>query len=219
MRQNTFPVPFLLHPDGQPWEPRWRPVAAEQIFDAMDRFHRGEISEDELRQDRNREGIKFWLWYMHHKDDERRKCIGRPYVSHDAYITWRRYYFAVPEGKRLHRDGAHALCTIPKKSWAGLDGLHHEHVVPQFQSLDRIILEGLDPEWVIACNLDAVITEREARLLPRRHPNPDIPWLRYAGSGIKFVVNPTWTPEERAALEQYDLIYEGEIEAYRGYDG
>jgi hypothetical protein len=41
------------------------------------------------------------------------------------------------------------------------------------------------------------------------HPDPAVPWLRYADSGIKFIENPRWTPAERAALEQFGLLFMG----------
>lgn len=112
----------------------------------------------------------------HHSDQEfegfprkRWKNIGRPYWSHDAYSTFRKYFFLIPEAERFARDGALAHCTLPKKKRNKLDGLHHEHVVPQKDSLD-LLISGEDPALVVARNLGAVITEREARDLPPRHP-------------------------------------------------
>jgi hypothetical protein len=211
-----LPNPFHA-PDPGPWEPRMRPIALAAIIDALRRYRAGEITEAELRKDKNRVGIKYWLWYMHHPDNERWKNIGRPYWSHDAYTTWRRYYFAVPENKRIApRDRGPAYCTLPKKSWAGPDGLLHEHVVPQKVSLNLLINDGVDPQIVLARNIGAVITVREDRRLPSKsnHLDPNVPWLRYAGTGIRFISNPNWSVEERAALARYDLLFHGDIEAF-----
>jgi hypothetical protein len=74
------------------------------------------VREAALRADKNVEGIKYWLWYMHHPDDNRWKNLGRPYRSLDAFLTWRRYYLLLPDHERLDRHpsfGAtrrHAIC-------------------------------------------------------------------------------------------------------------
>lgn len=206
-----YPDPFQPYTKGA-WEQRKRPEALTAIRRALQRWRDGEISEDILRHDRNPDGIKVWLWLMHHPHNERWKNIGRPNWSLDAYLTWRRYYFAVPEEKRLASDGAPHLRTLPKESWAGEDGLHHEHVVPQSVSLKRL-MAGHNPELVLACNVSAVITIRERDKLPSRatHPDPDNPWIRYRGTGIQMIENPSWSATERAALAQHDLLYRGEI--------
>lgn len=206
------PNPFQDHPEGS-WEVRMRSRALAAIRDALARYRRGEASEAELRADKNVEGIKYWLWYMHHPDDNRWKNLGRPCWSLDAYLTWRRYYLQLPDHKRLDRQGLPAVASFPKK-WAGEDALVHEHVVPQKALLD-LLIRGDDPETVLSWNIGAVITKREDRRLPTssHHPNPSDPWVRYAGTGIKFITNPRWTRAEREALQRHDLLFEGDLQA------
>lgn len=212
------PDPFQQNPKTGPWESRVWPEALAAVKRAVARYQVGEITWNIFKDDGNREGAKFWLWYMHHPRDERWKNISRPNWSYDAYVTWRRYYFSVPEALRLAPDGAPHLRTMPKERWASLDGLHHEHVVPQSKSLQRL-KAGVDPEHVLRCNISAVITIRERdherlRLFRSSHPDPDDPWLRYQGTGIKMIENPAWTVAERAALARYDLLHLGSIPPY-----
>src|SRR5262245_34765397 len=98
------PNPFQAHPLG-PWESRMRPVALAAIVDALRRYRAGEISRDALREDKNRHGIKYWLWYMHHPDNNYWKNIGRPYWSYDAYLTWRRCYYGLAANERVAKNG------------------------------------------------------------------------------------------------------------------
>lgn len=205
-----LPNPFQDHPAG-PWELRMRPRALVAIREALARYQRGEISVAELRADKNKAGIKYWLWHMQHPDDNRWKNLGRPYWSLDAYLTWQRYYFRLPEHERRDRYGLPAVESFPKK-WAGEDALVHEHVVPQKILLDHLI-RGDDPETVLSWNIGAVITRREDRRLPTtsHHPNPSDPWLRYAGTGINFIPNPRWTAAELEALRKHGLLFVGDI--------
>jgi hypothetical protein len=207
------PDPFFEYPGGD-WETAMRPLALRAVEDAMRRYRAGLITRDDLCKDMNKEGIKYWLWYMHHKHDNRRKNLGRPYWSLVAYVTWRRYYFDVEPGRRLARDGGAAKCTLQKRGKAKKDGLYHEHVVPQNQSLKLIIDEGVPPAVVLGRNIGAVITVGENDLLPPIHEDPTDPWLRYRGTGIQFIENPKWTKAERDALIRYDLLWTKPIPAF-----
>ena len=200
------PDPFQDHPEGA-WEQRYRVRAEEAVADALARHRRGQISEKELRGDRNESGIKFWLWYMHHPPHEVWKKVGRPYWSVDAYESWKRAYFALPESKRLARDGGPSLRTIPRTA-AGDDWIIHEHVVPQKVLLDLLIHKGKPVRETLDLNIGAVITKREDRTLPTRssHPDPSDPWKRYAGTAIRFIPNPGWTGDQERALERYKLV-------------
>lgn len=207
------PDPFFSYPGGD-WETAKRPEAIAAVEDAMRRHDDRLITRKALCDEWSPEGIKFWLWFMHHRHSNRWKNLGRPYWSILAYTTWRRYYFAIPPGKRLARDGGPAERTLQKRGKAGEDGLYHEHVVPQNQSLKLIIDERMPPAVVLARNIGAVITVGESRLLPDVHPDPTDPWLRYRGTGIQFIENPRWTQEERDALIRYDLLWDQPIPAF-----
>ena len=107
----------------------------------------------------------------------------------------------------LSRDGGPALATIPKRRANGDRGLVSEHVVPKMV-MKRLLL---DPPGSIAdllrLNICAVVTLAEDRRLVRAdHDDPFNPWVRYAGTGIRFIENPGWRDAERADLAQYDLI-------------
>lgn len=171
------------------------------------RFRCGLVSEKELRQDKNMAGIKFWLWYMHHPPHEVWKKVGRPYWSVEAYASWKRAYFALPEANRVGRDARPSLASIPRRA-AAPDWLVHEHVVPQKVLLDLLITKAQPVAKVLDLNMGAVITRREDRLLPTisSHPDAGDPWRRYAGTGITFIPNPAWSRSQRTALERHDLI-------------
>jgi hypothetical protein len=49
-------------------------------------------------------------------------------------------------------------------------------------------------------------SEAYRRLVRADHDDPFDPWLRYAGTDIRFINNPIWTDSERADLDRYDLI-------------
>jgi hypothetical protein len=200
------PDPFQHHPAG-PWEERHRPLAVAAIEDALDRHAAGLASREELGQDKNPRGIKYWLWYMQHPPHEVWKKIGRPYWSVDAYRAWKAQFLKTPPDRRYARDGGPALATIPRRG-AGEDWLIHEHVVPQKVLRELLLSRSRPVSEILALNIGAVITRREDRRLPTRssHPEPTDPWRRYAGAGIRFVPNPQWTPEQVAALERHDLI-------------
>jgi hypothetical protein len=200
------PNPFFEYPGGD-WETAMRPIAIAAVEDAMCRYAAGLITRKELWEDKNKRGIKYWLWYMHHKDGNRWKNLGRPYWSIVAYTTWRRYYFAVPRGLRLARDGGAHVDTLQKRTKAGKDGLYHEHVVPQETSFRLIFDKGEPPAVVLGRNIGAVITVGENDKLRRDHQDPTDPWLRYKGSGIQFIENPRWTKAQRDALIRYDLLW------------
>ena len=203
---GLHPNPFQDHPSG-PWESQYRPRAEREVADALDRYRRGLISERGLRDDKNRSGIKFWLWYMHHPPHEVWKKVGRPYWSVDAYGSWKRAYFALPESKRFARDGGPSLPSIPRRA-AGDDWLIHEHVVPQKVLLDLLIAQAEPVGRILDLNIGAVITRREDRTLPTRssHPDSSDPWKRYAGTTIQFIPNPNWTSDQERALERHNLV-------------
>ena len=156
--------------------------------------------------DRNPETGRYWLWRMHHRDNEIWKCLGRPNWSVLAYTSWRRQYLSVPLNARLGKDGHPALATLPKQK-AGLLGLRHEHVVPMNLMLQGLLADEVTAQEAVRLNQDAIILVAEDRLLDKSgHPDIRDPWRRYAGTGIKFIPNPTWSPARREALDCYGLI-------------
>lgn len=76
--------------------------------------------------------------------------------------------------------------------------------------MKRLILEEPDTvEELIRHNLCAVVTRAEdQRLVRDGHPDPFDPWLRYRGTGIRFIENPAWSKEERSALVRHGLLAE-----------
>lgn len=204
------PNPFFEYPGGD-WETAMRPIAIAAVEDALVRYRHGLITRKELWGDKNKAGIKYWLWYMHHKDGNRWKNLGRPYWSIVAYTTWRHYYFAEPPERRLASDGGAHERTLQKITKAKHEGLYHEHVVPQKTSFDLIMDKGELPAVVLGRNIGAVITVGENVGLRRDHPDPTDPWLRYKGSGIQFIENPKWTKAQRDALIRYDLLWDKSI--------
>jgi hypothetical protein len=82
-----------------------------------------------------------------------------------------------------------------------------EHVVPK-KVMKRLLLD--QPGSIadlLRLNICAVVTLAEDRRLVRAdHDDPFDPWLRYAGTDIRFINNPIWTDSERADLDRYDLI-------------
>jgi hypothetical protein len=199
------PNPFFEYPGGD-WETAMRPKAIAAVQEALARHRVGLITRQELWGDKNEDGIKYWLWFMHHKDGNRWKNLGRPYWSIIAYTTWRRYYFAVPPDRRLAADGGAHVETLQKRTLAGRDGLYHEHVVPQKTSFE-LIMKGVPVAEVLGRNIGAVITVGENSALRSDCPDPTDPWLRYKGSGIQFIENPKWTKAQRDALIRYDLLW------------
>jgi hypothetical protein len=216
---HYFPDPFVIDPFDDPEVER-----EKRSIDALTRLiadvHSGKLSEDVFFA-RSRSGFsdlkpetgRHWLWRVHHRPHEVWKCLGRPNWSVAAYRSWREQYFATPEAKRHDRNGHPKLATFPKKA-AGLKGLRHEHVVPMGLML-RSLLDGvISPEKAIKLNQDAIITiEEDHRLDKSGHPDLHDPWRRYAGSGVRFIPNPTWDEAHRSDLARYDLVAsEGEVE-------
>ena len=86
--RSLYPNPFQEHDLG-PWEERMRPVCLLAIKAALELFKASEITEAILRDDRDRKGIKRYLWNMHHPENGRWKYLGRPFWSTRAYTAWR----------------------------------------------------------------------------------------------------------------------------------
>jgi len=109
----------------------------------------------------------------------------------------------VQEIAAKHKVHPNQVSTWKRRAVGGLG----EHVVPK-KVMKRLLL---DPPGSIAdllrLNICAVVTLAEDRRLVRAdHDDPFNPWVRYAGTGIRFIENPGWRDAERADLAQYDLI-------------
>ena len=200
------PDPFIPYPTGD-WEAAKLPEAIAAVEAAIALYGERLVTREALWEDMNRAGVKYWLWYMHHKHDNRWKNLGRPYWSIRAYLAWRRHYFSFPPEERLDSRGLPHIRTFKKRKTAGRDGLYHEHVVPQRVSFRLIVDDKIPPAVVLGRNIGAVITSGENDDLRRDHPDLTDPWLRYKGSDIQFIENPKWTKAQRDALIRYDLLW------------
>lgn len=205
------PDPFFPHPDG-PWHETHFDETVEGIRSLLMRYAAGQVSEHHLLKGKDngrvkRDTLSYWLYFQHHLGHERWKILGQRYWSVQAYASFRDRFCATPEAKRHSSDGGASLATIPKRRADGDQGLLSEHVVPK-KVMKRLLL---DPPGSIAdllrLNICAVVTLSEDRRLVRAgHIDPFNPWVRYAGTGIRFIENPSWTNAERADLARYDLI-------------
>lgn len=206
------PNPFFPHPCG-PWHAAHIEETADGIRSLLTRFAAGEVSERHLLMGKDngpdkQDTLSYWLYFQHHSGSERWKILGQRYWSQKAYASFRKRYFATPFDKRINRrDKGPALETVPKRRSDRKRGLVSEHVVPKKCMKCLLLVRQHTIESLLTLNLCAVITIAEDRLLLRdHHPNPFDPWLRYRGKGIRFIENPHWTDDERAALIRHGLF-------------
>lgn len=212
LRDLCQPWPFTLDSNDSP-EVERNELSRLALTVLLDGVRSGTVSEDMFfarrssgLSDLSPQTGRHWLWRMHHRHNEVWKCIGRPNWSIAAYVSWRRTYWATPANRREDRRGHPRRETVPKRE-AGLDGLRHEHVVPMGLMLQSLIDGKVSPDQAVALNQDAIITIREDRLLDKSgHPDLFDPWVRYAGTGIRFLPNPDWSDEHRDDLERHGLV-------------
>ncbi len=198
-----FPDPFQAHPDG-PWEKRQRQLCETRITLALEKLRAGQIDVSTFRHDKSEHGAKRYLWWQHHPAGGRWKYLGRPHWSVSAYNSFRQQYLGLPEHERISM-GAPSEKAVPYQRHQGKLGIMHEHVVPQKVLLDWLLQGPNSVAEILSCNIGAVITREEDQRLHDKstHPCRSDPWQRYRGTGIQFISNPSWTPEERAALARY----------------
>lgn len=220
-----LPNPFFPHPDG-PWHETHFDEVVYGIKSVLEKYANNELSRDQICKGKDNgydrvwktnkeEKINYWLYYQHHKGSERWKCLGQRYWSVQAYRSFRKKYFSFPENKRLNsRDKGPHQNTLPKRKAEQLEGLVSEHVIPKRVMQDLLLKNKWPIEELLTLNLCAVITLREDRKinelkLRSSHPNPFKPLHRYKGTGIQFIPNPDWSFEEKTALEEYNLVFDG----------
>ena len=212
LRELCRPWPFILDPNDLPEAERTE-LSRLALTALLDAVRSGTVSEDMFfarrssgLSDLSPQTGRHWLWRMHHRHNEVWKCIGRPNWSIAAYASWHRTYWATPADRREDRRGHPRRETVPKRE-AGLDGLRHEHVVPMGLMLQSLLDGKVSPDAAVALNQDAIITIREDRLLDKSgHPDLSDPWVRYAGTGIRFLPNPGWSDVHKSDLERHGLV-------------
>ena len=203
--QMLDPNPFLARPGAMSDSAR-RAICVERIMVALDRLKRGEISIETFRDDKAKEGARWYLWYCHHdRATNRWKYLGRRNWTLAAYESFRRQYLSIPLHARNDQLGPAEDC-VPYKRQFGPQQIQHEHVIPQTELLDWLLKESHPVAHILTQNIGAVVTAEEHRGLPRHNLDWDNPWRRYSGLGIKFLRNPSWNSEEIGAFQRYDLI-------------
>lgn len=221
------PNPFVAHRDGA-WETRAFPEVVKGVIALLARFDAGRVDRRQLLNGKDndkrmganglpscQDTLSHWLYYQHHKGDERWKLLGQRYWSVSALLSWRMQYNSTPLAQRFNRnDGRYATRTFPKQ---GPTGLVSEHVVPK-KLMKTLLLPTRDQERisnVLRLNLCCVVTRAEdARLERDSHPIPTEPWRRYRGKGIILLHNPTWTDAEIEPLLRNGLLSPRSIDPY-----
>ncbi|MCI0432013.1 MAG: hypothetical protein L0210_15905 [Rhodospirillales bacterium] len=223
-RDGWDPNPYQSHVSGD-WHSQAFPKVAAGVHALLARYDAREIDERQLLRGKDNERrpgpggrprcedtLSYWLYFQHHKGDERWKLLGQPYWSVPAWLSWRAQYSHTPPDRRLSRsDGRTALATFPK---GGPDGLVSEHVVPK-KVMKRLLLATRDREKIgalLKLNLCCVVTRAEDARLPRDdHLQPAEPWRRYHGKGIVLLHNPAWSDDEIQPLLRHGLLNERSI--------
>jgi hypothetical protein len=218
------PNPYQFYVGGS-WHSQAFPKVVDGVRALLARYDGREVDEQQLLRGKDNERrpgssgrprcedtLSYWLYFQHHKGDERWKLLGQPYWSVPAWLSWRAYYAGMPPDRRSNRnDGRPSLGTFPK---GGSDGLVSEHVVPK-KVLKGLLLATRDREKIAALlklNLCCVVTRAEDAQLPRdHHARPADPWHRYQGKGIVLLHNPAWTDDEIGRLLQQGLLRERSI--------
>jgi hypothetical protein len=166
--------------------------------------------------------LNFWLFWQHHPQSERWKCLGQRYWSVAAWQVWRERFQSLPVGERFRRDGFPAERSLPKPTRLSVDrrgsALVSEHVVPKkvMQTFLLRVRSREDIAQVLEANLCCVVTRDENSGLPASsHPDQgkpfeDLrPWNRYKGFGITLLDHPGWTSDEIEALSEAGLLANG----------
>jgi hypothetical protein len=213
------PNPFAPYPGGA-WDVRAFPQVVDGVCALLARFDAGKVDERQLLRGKDndkrigpnglplcQDTLSHWLYFQHHKGDERWKLLGQRYWSVAAFLSWRAQYQATAPDQRLNRnDGMYSLRTFPK---GGSNGLVSEHVVPK-KAMKALLLPTRDEKRIgalLRLNLCCVVTSAEDSRLERDgHPDPIEPWRRYRGKGIILLHNPAWTDNETASLLRNDLL-------------
>jgi hypothetical protein len=221
------PDPFMSYPGGA-WELQAFPQVVAGVGALLARFDACAVAERQLLRGKDndrrpgpnglpacQDTLSHWLYYQHHKGDERWKLLGQRYWSVSAFLSWHAQYLATAADRRLNRnDGKYAVRTFPK---GGPAGLVSEHVVPK-KEMKKLLLSTRDTQKiadVLRLNLCCVVTGVEdARLVRDRHPEPTAPWRRYRGTGIVMLHNPAWSDSEIAALLQNGLLSERSVRPF-----
>lgn len=221
------PDPYSPHPPDGPYHQHAFAEVVEGVHDLLRRYDSGTVERDHLLRGkdngpRKRDTLNYWLFWQHHPQHERWKCLGQRYWSIAAWGAWREYFQSLPLKERFGRDGFPALRSLPKPATlpVGRNGsaLVSEHVVPKkvMQSFLLPVRSRDDIAQVLRANLCCVVTRSEnARLPPSWHPDQDKPikdlrpWNRYRGRGITVLEHAGWTFDEREALSEAGLLVNG----------
>lgn len=215
------PDPFSAPAEG-PWHDRVFPLVLRGVVDLLDRFDAHLVAEHHLRHGKDNDKrpgpngrplchdtLSFWLYYQHHKGNERDKLLGQRYWSVDAVEAWHEKFRSLSIDQRIsRRDRRPSLRTLPK---GRPNGLVSEHVVPKKQ-IKELLLSTRDRDEIAAIlrlNLCCVVTcTEDGRLDQSSHSNPFDPWQRYRGKDIVLAHNPSWTDTEIEALLRNGLLSE-----------